>query len=330
MPDDAYVLSEETYERLMDLADRTGNLPPRRELQAQRRAAVRDIPHNWVKVTSTTPSTITLTSGTISGYAAVLSQFDPTVPGYSDTSIVVWFYPPNGATPTLNQRYECRGLGADTSGVTIWGTDISSGGSSGIALKDKTGATVDAACTSLKADADGVLTFSHLAANSDQIVITDASPTQRGVVNTTTQEFAGLKTFDNQATFKGGIEINANGSYPGVDISAQSFPGSVSLAFLAPGSVVVGTLKIVTSSNPGILQWNSLAIFGGSIQLGGGPPLATGATTGFPAITAMNGQPTGVPDSAGGDYAPMVWDRTNKKLWIYDTASSTWKGVVLT
>lgn len=67
--------------------------------------------------------------------------------------------------------------------------------SGSLTLLDKTGATVDAACTSLKADTDGVLTFTHLAANSDQFVFTDAGVSQRGVVNTGSQTFAGAKTF---------------------------------------------------------------------------------------------------------------------------------------
>lgn len=90
----------------------------------------------------------------------------------------------------------------------------SSSSGSGIALVSKTGTTVDASCTSLKADTDGVITFSHLAANSDQLVVTDASGTQRGVVNTTTQTFAGIKNFTGvHCSFTPGLYVGQDSSY---------------------------------------------------------------------------------------------------------------------
>jgi parallel beta-helix repeat protein len=53
--------------------------------------------------------------------------------------------------------------------------------------------------------------------------------------------------------------------------------------------------------------------------------LATNATNGFLYIPSMAGTPTGVPSTKTG-LVPMVYDTTNHKFWIYDTA---WKGVVL-
>lgn len=45
-------------------------------------------------------------------------------------------------------------------------------------------------------------------------------------------------------------------------------------------------------------------------------------------LPTVAGTPTGVP-AAGAGIAPMVYDTTGKKLWVYDTVTSTWKGVVV-
>ena len=52
---------------------------------------------------------------------------------------------------------------------------------------------------------------------------------------------------------------------------------------------------------------------------------ATSATDGFPYIPANAGAPTGVPTAQAG-YAPMYYDTTNHKVWVYDAG---WKGVVV-
>jgi len=58
----------------------------------------------------------------------------------------------------------------------------------------------------------------------------------------------------------------------------------------------------------------------------GMPSLATTATQGFAHIATMAGAPTGVPSQLTAGFAPMVYDTTNHKWWIYDGG---WKGVVL-
>jgi hypothetical protein len=52
-----------------------------------------------------------------------------------------------------------------------------------------------------------------------------------------------------------------------------------------------------------------------------GPPgaVATTATDGFPYIATCAGPPTGTPRAKTGK-VPLVWDSTNKKLYIYDGA----------
>ena len=64
-----------------------------------------------------------------------------------------------------------------------------------------------------------------------------------------------------------------------------------------------------------------------AVFLGAGAP-ATTATTGFPYIPTVAGAPTGTPTAETG-YAPIVFDTTNIKLWVYDPVASAWKGVVL-
>lgn len=44
-----------------------------------------------------------------------------------------------------------------------------------------------------------------------------------------------------------------------------------------------------------------------------------------PTVTAA---PTAVPPVLTNG-AAMVYDTTNKKIWVYDVATSTWKGVVV-
>jgi hypothetical protein len=57
--------------------------------------------------------------------------------------------------------------------------------------------------------------------------------------------------------------------------------------------------------------------------------LANNATVGFGFLPTMAGPPTGTPLSVSGSVA-CVYDLTNHKLWIYDTGTATWRGVVLT
>lgn len=53
------------------------------------------------------------------------------------------------------------------------------------------------------------------------------------------------------------------------------------------------------------------------IDAGGGAALATDATTGFSYVPTCAGTPTGTPVAKTG-YAPMVFDTSNNKLYVYD------------
>jgi hypothetical protein len=59
---------------------------------------------------------------------------------------------------------------------------------------------------------------------------------------------------------------------------------------------------------------------------GAGGSIATNATNGFIYIETCAGTPTGTPTSKTG-LVPLIYDLTNKKLWVYDTGLSAWKGV---
>jgi hypothetical protein len=63
--------------------------------------------------------------------------------------------------------------------------------------------------------------------------------------------------------------------------------------------------------------------------IGGPGPLANNATSGFGFLPTMAGAPTGVPAAQPG-FVATVYDTTNHKLWVYDTTTNTWRGVVLT
>lgn len=77
-------------------------------------------------------------------------------------------------------------------------------------------------------------------------------------------------------------------------------------------------------ADPGTTLWAGLAAGGAGAQA----PIATNATTGFFHIPVCAGAPTGVPTLVAG-FAPMVYDTTNDKFWIYDPVDNAWEGVVL-
>lgn len=57
--------------------------------------------------------------------------------------------------------------------------------------------------------------------------------------------------------------------------------------------------------------------------------LVTTATSGHAYLPTCAGAPTGVPVAKAG-FVAAVYDTTNHKLWVYDTVTNTWRGVVLT
>jgi hypothetical protein len=77
-------------------------------------------------------------------------------------------------------------------------------------------------------------------------------------------------------------------------------------------------------SDPSSTPFSGLAIGGA----GANAALATTATLGFPQIPTCAGQPTGVPTVVPG-FAPIVYDTTNDKFWVYDPVDGAWEGVVL-
>jgi hypothetical protein len=72
----------------------------------------------------------------------------------------------------------------------------------------------------------------------------------------------------------------------------------------------------------------------------GGGQLATTAVAGFGFLPTCAGPPTGVPVPPPGTalgttlaqagFAPVVFDTTNNKLWIFNNVTGVWKGIVLT
>jgi hypothetical protein len=114
-------LDRESFDRVRDSVALTESLSPRRAAQEGIRQGPQGAPHNWLKMTSTTPATITLASGsTIQGYPAVWCYFDGAGTGWTDTANVVWYVAANLETPVANVRYECRCVGTDSSGVSMW------------------------------------------------------------------------------------------------------------------------------------------------------------------------------------------------------------------
>jgi hypothetical protein len=67
---------------------------------------------------------------------------------------------------------------------------------------------------------------------------------------------------------------------------------------------------------------------GGSVGLGGNNgALSTSSTNGFPMIPTCPGTPTGTPSPAPSGFAPMVFDTSANKIWVYN--GSAWKGVAV-
>lgn len=56
----------------------------------------------------------------------------------------------------------------------------------------------------------------------------------------------------------------------------------------------------------------------GDVRIGTGSALATTATDGFLLIATCAGAPTGVPTNAGAGQIPMIYDKTNNKLYAYN------------
>lgn len=88
-----------------------------------------------------------------------------------------------------------------------------------------------------------------------------------------------------------------------------------------------GTYRVGRWVSGGLTIWESL--INGDFRMGTGTAIATTATGGFPKIPTCAGTPTGVPTNRATGSAEIVYDSTGKKLWIYDNATTSWKGVVI-
>jgi hypothetical protein len=113
------------------------------------------------------------------------------------------------------------------------------------------------------------------------------------------------------------------GNSAGTSLSIN-VPGSRSALFLVSGTQVasISTAGVITT---GGFTATLLSALTGGATLGVSAP-ATTATTGFPYIPVCAGTPTGIPTAQTG-FAPMLFDSTNNKIWIY--INSAWKGVVV-
>lgn len=82
----------------------------------------------WVKVTSITSQTITIGTGTVTGYVAVLTSFNTATGAWVDTATLVWFYAANNEIPVVGNRYECVSFGTASDGKAVWGEDLQAEG----------------------------------------------------------------------------------------------------------------------------------------------------------------------------------------------------------
>lgn len=128
---------------------------------------------------------------------------------------------------------------------------IGSGGGGSLAALTALGTTVDAAVTTLKADAPAssetsVITWNRLSAGNIQLVVAQAGSAQTGVINATTQTIGGRKTF------AGGIVvINNSRIYFGSTGAGPSLDEDVShnlVLSLTGGSTLVWRLNSTDST----------------------------------------------------------------------------------
>jgi hypothetical protein len=123
------------------------------------------------------------------------------------------------------------------------------------------------------------------------------------------------------------VNVTSNGT---INSTVASSAGAPTLRLSGGASPGVAGLYAISQDVIGISTASSerlrLDASGNVVMVG---PVATTATNGFLYIPATTGTPTGVPTSYSGR-APMVWDASANKLWIYSSGSAAWKGVTLT
>ena len=108
--------------------------------------------------------------------------------------------------------------------------------------------------------------------------------------------------------------------------STTGHAGSVSIRG-GSGDLTAPYGAITFSVDPLGINRIPLRVYGSSSVTIGVESPATAATAGFPYISSMTTDPTGVPIDITGGHVPMVFNRINNKLWIYN---SGWVSVTLT
>lgn len=102
---------------------------------------------------------------------------------------------------------------------------------------------------------------------------------------------------------------------------------TANIATFGPDKNGTGAYRVGRWVSGGNTIWESL--INGDLRVGTGSAIATNATGGFLKIPTCAGTPTGTPANAATGSAEVVYDSTGKKLWIYDNATTSWKGVVI-
>lgn len=118
---------QEGFDAVMDTVQRVRGLPPRRDLARPGRRVVRDTPTQWVKTTSGSTSTVTLSGGTMQAYPAVWVSTDSVSGAWTDQD-AVWLASANGEALASGTRYLARCWGADASGKGVWMTEAQAPG----------------------------------------------------------------------------------------------------------------------------------------------------------------------------------------------------------
>lgn len=201
---------------------------------------------------------------------------------------------------------------------------------SGVHIDNQIGGAVNCYGVKIEDQAGGVGQFA---------IYTGAGPIRFGDVMTVEQSLSANKDllilhnnnvnglFNPQLTFKAnGIAL--------ATLAGRSFgPGTAGqLLFSTTGSggpPSGGQTGPEIQFKPGGVQ--ALDMYGdGTVLIGANGPIATDSVAGFACIAKCAGTPTGVPTAYYLGWAPIIYDETGKKLWVRDSPTATWKGVVMT
>lgn len=184
-----------------------------------------------------------------------------------------------------------------------------------------TGALVFATSPTLVTPVLGVATGTSLALSGGLGVNGAGLPL--GTVNAMALPGSQNIVFNGSGTMTGNLYFQSGWKYVG--------NGSGGTLGLGPSSTI-GITFIVAANNAGgagaaaTLITAGACYVNGDLRQGAGSALATAAVDGFFLIATCAGAPTGIPTNAGAGQIPMIFDRTNNRLYMYN---SGWKSVVL-